>query len=453
MIKSFRLRLSELKKSVSWRVLKNAGWMSATTPVNVLMGIFHTGMVARMLGPEGIGLLGLFTATSGLFGSVLKLTSSGTIVTFISRSLAADDKKDAAHIIRYCHIVDFVSSLVAYGTFIIFARYFSQLFGVSQEYRLLLVFWGVTLVLSSIYWDSQALLQLSNRFNWIFYQNLFRAILKTSLIAVLFWIGSGLQEVVWVNVLMLGIDSCCLFILGQIALRRIGIRWFLGDGASWWKVPKDVRKFQIVSHVRSIIKSVNRYVDTLMIGLIANPVQVGFFRASKQITNLLQTPLQTFNASLYPTYSRLWFSGQTQQLRRLVKRFTLGFAIVGMLGIVVLFFSVDWIIRLILGPDFLPARAIVVILLQSVLIFIMMIPLYSLPAAVGLAGPQLSAAIAALVVQLIIMWFMVPRLGAVGAAWANVAYVVIWALVLLPTIVQLLREKEPAKKSQAEDND
>jgi O-antigen/teichoic acid export membrane protein len=123
----------------------------------------------------------------------------------------------------------------------------------------------------------------------------------------------------------------------------------------------------------------------------------------------------------------------------LVGRFVVLFLGVGFLAALALWFGTEWIIRIILGEEFLPAKDVVRVLMISAVILLVMTPVYSLPAAVGRAGPALRAVVAAISVQAIFIFWLVPRQGALGAAWANVAYVVTWALVLLPAIVHILR--------------
>ena len=65
-------------------------------PVTVGLGIVQIGMLARMLGPEGIGVLTLFIAASALFGSLLKFTSAEAIMVYVTKALTGQDEAQAS---------------------------------------------------------------------------------------------------------------------------------------------------------------------------------------------------------------------------------------------------------------------------------------------------------------------------------------------------------------------
>lgn len=431
-------QVSHWRNSLTWRVIKNAGWTSGSIPINIGLGIVQTAFLARMLRPEGIGLLGLFTAVTAFFASIFRLNSAETILTYATRFLESDDTERAGTIVTYGYIIDLGSSILAYSALALFAGFFPQLFDVTEDNISLLMIYGLTLILSSVYWDSHSVLRLADRFRWTFLQSVAHSAMKTALVIALFYIGAGIVEVVWLQVVMAIINAVLLFTLSLKALKQRGIVLSIGN-MDWSSIPRDVWVFEFQGYARAIVKSANRYVDTLLIGLMADPTQVGLYRASKQIANQLKAPAQGFVSSLYPEYSRLHFSGRKRQLRQLVLRFTIGFFVVSLFAAVILAVSIEGIIQLVLGPEFANARATALVLLQSTIIVIVMTPLYSLPAAVGRAGPALKAVTAALFVQALVAWFLVPRLGALGAAWATVAYVVVWALVLVPTIISVMQ--------------
>jgi O-antigen/teichoic acid export membrane protein len=143
--------------------------------------------------------------------------------------------------------------------------------------------------------------------------------------------------------------------------------------------------------------------------------------------------------SLFPEYSRLYFSGDREKLKRLVVKFSGLFLGLSTVVCIVLWFNSDLIIKIIFGERFLPASDVLRIMILSIFIIYVMIPVYFLPAAVGNAGPALKSATAATCVQMIFMFYLVPRYGALGAAWANVVYNIVWFAILLPSILAVLR--------------
>ena len=429
--------LYRLNSTLTWKVLVNTGWASAATPVTIGLGILQIGMMARILGPEGIGVITLFGAVCTLFDSLLKFTSSETVMVYASKGKAIDSNVPTGHIIRYCYFLDFLTSFVAFSAVVISSLFLPHLFNLPPGVEWLLALFGLTIVFQSAYWTSHGLLRIANRFSWTFYHSVAHSILKTSMVAVLFLCNAGLVEVVYLLVGLSLLNGTSLYVMANLALKKEGIE-LVGNGLPWWQVPREVWRFQILGHMRQIVKSMSRYIDTITIGYISNPVQVGFYRVSKQTSEQIRTPAQGFLVSLFPEYCRLYFSGDMSQFRRLVKNFTILLLGLAFMGGLILWFGAELIIRVVFGEEFLHAKDVVRILIISSCLMLTMYPLYSLPAAVGKAGPALKAVIGAIIVQVIMIYLLVPKQGALGAAWANVAYVVTWALLLLPSIVHVL---------------
>jgi len=431
-------KFADFHQTLTGRVLINAGWRTAAMPITMGLGVIQTGFLARIIGLEGFGILGLFIAVTELLSGLLNVSSAETLITFASKSLAKDDKHAVVGIIVYCYVFDFLTSCVAYGILILFPRKITDLFNIPSQYEQLLIIYALTVVLRSTFWDSDALLRLINKFSWLFYQGIIISVVRTSSLAVFIWSDVGLTEVVWLYVAIFALDSISLGFLGLIALDQMGIHRSLVV-QSGLRVSKNVWRFQLMVYGRGIVKSMNRYIDILLIGYLTNPTNVGLYRVAKQLTNLYKTPMQGLASSLYPEFSRLWFAKNIKAMRRLAYRFTLAFTVIGLVAIILLSIFVDDLILLILGTEFLPARDAAFILFFSASLVVISIPLYTLPAAVGRAHPALYAVSYALVIQMVLIWLLVPLFGAVGAAWANVAYVVVWIAALLPAINNVLR--------------
>jgi O-antigen/teichoic acid export membrane protein len=263
--------------------------------------------------------------------------------------------------------------------------------------------------------------------------------LKTGLVALLYYFNARLAQVVYLLVALALSDGLTLYVLAAISMKKCNVVTTSSASPSWRKVPTELMRFQFLGHGRQIVKSLNRYVDTVVIGHFGNPFQVGLFRSAKQIADQIQLPAQGFLVSLFPEYSKLFYAGEKERLRRLVVRFGCIFLILGLLASVLMWVWAEWIIRIILGESFLPALPTIRILLVSEVLILAMSPVYSLPASTGQAGPALWAVIAGIIIQLGMIAWLVPQHGAIGAAWANLSYYIVWSIVLMPSILKILR--------------
>lgn len=433
-----KLSYSFIKNTLTWKVLKNAGWSAASTPITIVLGIIQTGMMARILGPEGIGYVVLFAATCAIFEAFLKITSNETTLVYVTKAISSGNNENTDHLIRYCYSLDFMSSFVASSTVALIAIFIPRLLNLQNNIIWLQAFYALTIIFQSTNSVSLALLRITNNFSWSFLQSVTHSILKTSFVAVLFFNKAGLKEVVFLLVVLTLFDGLSLFILANIAIKRNGFNIFKKFKISF-HVPIEIWKFQFLGYGRRITKVIYGYIDVLMIGYLANPVSVGLFRSARQLTDPLDIPTQALISSLTPEYSRLWFNKEKQRLRRLVFRFTLfSLAGFGVLALIISLFS-SQIIHIVLGDAFLPSKIPMLILLLAILLSTVMTPLNSMQVATGQAGPSTIAGLATIAVQALLIVLLVPKFNIIGAAWAKVGGVLVSLLIMLPTGIKRLQ--------------
>ena len=426
-----------LKNSLTGRVLINTGWSSAATPINIGLGIIQFGILARMVGPEGVGRIALFGAICALLGSIFKLNSSETVLVYTTKATVEKDSAQTSHMIRYCYFVDFLTSLVAFSAVAVSAIFLPHLLNLPPNQKWLQVLFGFSLIFQSTNGISHGLLRFTNRFSWIFYQSCSQSMIKLVVMATLFLCGAGLAEVVFLLVGLSLLDGFSLYALAHLALRRVKTK-SVKPSVRWWSVPSEIRRFQTLGYGRGILKAVYGYVDILAIGYISTAISVGLFRSAKQLIGFLNIPTQALAASLSPEYSRLWFSGDIKRLRRLVLRFSFLLYVVFGILILCMVLLIDPIIRIVLGNAFLSVKEPFLILLLAAMISMAMIPLNTLQVATGRAGPSTVAGVATVVTQAILLLVLVPEFGISGAAWAKVGGLAVSAVIMLPTGIMRL---------------
>lgn len=440
-LESPRLRLPDGRRNLTWRIIANAGWVSASAPINIGTGVLQTALLARMLGPDGLGSVALFGAVAALFSGLLKIENAETALVYVTQALTREEKAEAKHIVRYCYIVDLLTSAIAFVAVAFAALVVPRLLNLPPEARGLQVIFGLTLILRSTYSTSNALLRVTQHFAWTFYQSIIYSLIRIGLLVLLFLKGAGLTEVVLLLILFAALDGISLFVMAYLALYRED--WYLAPFPSkpWWHVSPEIRRFQLLGYGRSITKRIYSNMDALVLGYLGDPASVGLFRAAKQLTNLVRIPTQALVSSLSPEYSRLWFSNNRTQMRKLVLRFTLfSLLMMGALGIILGIFSAH-IIHIVLGDAFMPAREPLLVLVLATILGMAMTPFNTMQTATGRAWPSVVAGIATVVTQTVLMVLLVPTYGAYGAAWATVGGLSASLAIMLPTGVARLREQ------------
>lgn len=430
-----RSRIVNFQSTLLGRIFTNAGWVSSASVITLILGIVQTGILARLLGPQGVGVLGLFMALRALSVSLFSLNSSEAVMVYTVRAISLNEPEVANGVIRNGYITDLATSLIAFLILAIMAMLLPNWLKIPENYRPLLLLYAATVVFNSGYGVSNAILRVAGRFSWTFVAAVVIALLKVLTFVIVWKLHGRFFEVILTLVLTELCSGLLYFYLAKRALGTMNLSFQAGK----WQMNKEILKFQLTGYGRQVFKSLNNSVDTLMIGYLTNTVQVGFYRAGTQIVKQMQIPAQSMVTSLFPEYSRLWFEGRTNELRKLILRLLCIFGGVGALAATVIWFGAETFVRIIFGEKFLPATDTIRILFISGFALLVISPVYSFPVAIGKPAITTWTSGAALLVQVIVLIWLAPGMGAIGAAWSNVAYFATWSIMILPTTAILLR--------------
>jgi O-antigen/teichoic acid export membrane protein len=428
------------------RLLADAAWSSAFIPVQVGLGVLQLSLLSRLLGPNGVGTIGLCVAACATYAGVFRANSSDTLLTFATRALSVADGCTARRVVRFAYSLDFLSSFVAFALLGATAILLPSALGVSSDALGPFVLYATSIVTSSVENSSLAVLRLGGRFHWVFLQRVCHSVLKTTVVAALYSCDTRLEGTMFALTATIAVDNLSLFLLARFTLRRLDF-----DGRSQRPPPPLPRRlwhFSALTHGRGMVKSLTRNIDTLLLGHYATPAAVGLFRAAKQLTEVLTIPAQALVSAIYPAYSRLWHTNAIPRLRRVVSSLSLVLFVIGIGAASLVALTADSLIGSVLGDQFLAARDSVMILLICAVVQLVMSAVYPLPSAAGHAGPPFRATVAALALQAVVLVLALPKNGAMAAAWSNVAFVCTWAILVIAFVLRLLR-KTPATSNAA----
>lgn len=423
------------------RVTRNSGWLWAGNGVSMIAGVGQVALLSRVLGPEGVGTIGIFATVSGLGYALLGFVSAEAMTTFVSRALAKGDSHGAYAVIAGCYVLDVGASLVLVVLVAVFAVPLLGGLGVDSSLRWSLVWYSLTVPLSAVIVLGTALLRIGDRFSASFKVSVAANVGRLCGAVFVFVNGYGVAEAVWLYVGGAIIEALGVNVIGFGRLSDVA------PSAGRLRLPdivptREFWRFEIQGYLRGSTKSLSRYLDSTILALLASPIAVGYYRVAKQMIGYMQNVADSLTAALYREYAQLWFEGRRDELRALTLRLlpTVGVAAAVLTGSVYLLRS--QIVDALLGEGFGPAAPVLGILVLGVFVSITMSAVYSLPTCTGDARPALQASVIALVAQAVATLVLVPKLGAEGAAWAYVAYMVVWAGVLLPAVSRILRAED-----------
>ncbi len=430
--------LAQLLWSSDRRVVRQTLWIGSITAVQLLGGLAQIAISARILGPEGFGVLAVIVAVTAFVHLLLAAPGGRAVVTFVTRAGAEGRPEEASRVLRFTVASSLGLSLIAYASIAVLVFAASSLLGIGEAYRDIALMYGVAGIFLATRAESLAVLRLSDRVSLGLAITLAGVLTRVSLLGVVWLTGGGLLEVALAHIAGAAAGGGGMLVAAAVSAPRAGIPGFLSSLSL--RVPPDVVRFQAGIFGRSAFSALSYNMDTLLVAQFAGAADAGLYRASRQITDAGHYPFQPLRDGVQLQYSKQWYSGQGGALRRTSLMFGLVTftSSAALFGLVAIFH--EPIALLLLGEEFSGSARLLLIMILGAFTLNSISALTALPAAVGRVWPLLAAEMGGLGVFVGVMLWLVPRHGAEGAAWANTTYYGVTALILVPFIISTLRQ-------------
>lgn len=160
-------------------ILKSTSLIGGASVVNMLIGMVRTKFVAILLGPAGVGLLGIYGQITGLVGTVTSMGIGSSGVRQIAEAVGTNDDERIARTVITLRRTVWLSG--GFGTLVMIALSvpLSRMTFASDAYAWPIGLLGVTLLLASISTGQACLLQGMRRIADIARSTVFGALCST----------------------------------------------------------------------------------------------------------------------------------------------------------------------------------------------------------------------------------------------------------------------------------
>ena len=430
------------------RAARQTLWLGAIRAVQVLASVVQVALSARILGPEGFGVLAVIIAAAGLAYRLLSVPGNEVITTYVRRDLAEGRTDDATGTLRFTYVLSQTLALVAYAALAAATLALGGLFGVVEEHSAAVLLYGLAGISLATNRESLAVLRLADRLHLGLGVAAAGALTRVAVLGAAWTSDTGLLTVLLAYVAGDAVTGVGMFIAAAASERRAGLPGFLNSLPV--KVPgRDVIAFQMGSFGRTSVEALTLHIDVVLLASLVSAAQLGLYRAAIQLINATNHPFQSIAMAVQAEYSRQWYGGNGEDVRRICRTFTalsLSLAVAGY-GLLAIFHGP--IIQVLLGPGFEEVARPLLFLLPGALAFAAVASLHVLPAATGRAAPHLVSSAAALAAQVTAIVVLARAHGAEGAAWANTTYFLVFAAAITPFGVAALRQsyRGPGRES------
>ncbi len=431
-----------LKDAFLRRLALNSSWGVASTAIEFLLGLVSTALVARALGADDYGRVTLVVVTITSIRQLVDLRAWEGATRYLAEFLEKQEPALALATLKLAVLSDATVAIIAYGVTVALSGFVSgrllhqaDLAGSIQWYALILIF-------TMVNGTAEAVLRVFNRFDELAARWVAQAIWHLGFVIVALMMRARIRGFLLAYLMTEFAGAILLTVLAGRQIRRQ--LWPARSAARlaalrpYWK---DMRWFAVHTALRATLK-LERRLGFLFLGYFRSPAEVGYYRVAYRAGRIMQELADPFYYAVYPEFAR---SGPGRRLTGQVAR-TASVATVGALLAVLggILFAPE-LIRLWVGTPYAPAvgpfRVIVVAMGFTMATF------WGTPAALGSGRPDVAtrAMALALFTDVALLFLLVPRFGAMGAAIGLLGSSVTFALSISTLLTRTLPSASPGQ--------
>jgi O-antigen/teichoic acid export membrane protein len=390
------------------RVIRNSSYLFSSNTIAAALSVVQGIFIIRLLGGSEYGLLVIVMDFASNINRLLSFRMSEVVVRYMGEALTQDDRERAAALVKGIGLTEAVTSVLAYVVLLALSWWGAQTFAKDASVVSLFRFYGLFLLANLVYETSVGVLQATNNFRQVARANFYQSIVTTLLILSAFILGLGIVGTLIAYLIGKAIAG---LMIAVFAIRELNSRL----GPNWARAPlsritdwTSILRFAFSTNLNGTVNLFARDNIRLYLAVFLSNADVGYFKLAASLVNLVMLPIEPFTWPTYAEITRTVAQRQWQATRQLLKQVS-GIAgawtLVAGGGLVALGW---WIIPLLYGSEMAPAYPGLVILLIGYAFANVMNWNRPLLLALGQPGYPLMVAAVTGVVEIILLFLLLP---------------------------------------------
>jgi O-antigen/teichoic acid export membrane protein len=408
--------------------LVNIGHMLSGNAFSAVLALVSLSIAMRVLGPAQYGILALVVSYGRLIDRIVRFESWQPLIKYAAGLGPDPAPSKLRQLYGFGLRLDFAACLVSFVTAILLALAAGPLFGLgAQSFRLVLIF-SVALLIN-VTGMPTAVLRMAGKFKTIAYVQSVGNGVRIVLCVIGFAYNLGLAYfcAVWAACQVLSTIVVFACAIHELARRGVGnILTVSCRGVT--KVFPGILQFAWSSNLSMTIRSSANDLDVLIVGWLSDPVSAGLYFFAKRFAKAVQQVNVQIQAVLYPDVARLWVQQEYRKFLRATSQIQL---LLGCGFVLVLFATLLFgktMIRVGPGASYYGALPMLLIQIIAVGITTHAAPSRTALLAMGLQQDVLKVVLIGTIIFQLLLFGLVPILGAMGANMAHVVLALICAI-------------------------
>lgn len=399
-------------KSSYGQILKSSSIVGGAQGINYIIGMVRTKLVAVLLGPSGVGLVGLYVSATGLMSAIAGLGLDSSGVREVAEAHGSGDPQRIARTVRTLGRVCWATGVFGWLLTAACSYPLSQWAFGSGEHAGAIALLGATLLLGALCAGQGALIQGMRRIGDLARLSVSGAVAGTIIaVSIYAWLGQR------------GIVPALI----ATAASNLGCSWWFARRIrtvclpqAWTETIANSKRlislglaFMYGGLLAAILGLVVRSLIVRHLGLAAN----GIYQAAWALSGLFAGfILNAMGADYYPRLTAV--ACDDRQVNRLVnEQVEIGIllALPGLLG--TLAFA-PWLMRIFYTVKFVQGAELLPWLAVGVFVQVISFPLGFIQRAKGRSGWIYASQTHLNLLNLVLAFFLIRACGLAGAAWA-----------------------------------
>lgn len=422
---------SQLKKEL----IKGSSVIYVSNFTSVFFRFLLTIFLASGLGATKYGLIQLAISAASLIAVLIDIRIGEAVTKFVAEYESLNEKNRSLTVIFIGYFLEFalglISFLLIYASASLVAVYILK-----QPIETTLIrIYAFAILFGISNGTSNSFLQALKEFKKLgaiqIISSFFNLILPVALLRY------GIKAVLWGYVFAHLITTACVLVI----ILPVLYKNFKGVGLANFKSElKRIIPFCIQTFLSVSFKSINRYIDLLILGFFRKPAEVGIYKIALSFCSVIGNLATPANVVLYPNLSDLWARGEVNIFKRLLKKVSkiMAYLTIPIAGLLILFSEL--ILKLTVGSEFIKAESAIYIIIWAIIASNILVWLRPVVLSIGRPDISTKANAAMSLFIVILSLILVPFFGFIGSAVSYLVTYMVGSTIMLFMIRKAIRD-------------
>jgi O-antigen/teichoic acid export membrane protein len=403
------------------RIVRNSSYLFGSNVISSGLGFVQGIIAIRLVGASNWGLVVIIQTFASNINRLLSFRMSEVMIKHFGPALAEGRKAEASALVKAAGLTEAGVSLLACLVLVLLTPWATRVFHQDASTAPWFIFYGTILLINLVYETSTGILQATHHFNHLARFTLIQAGITFLIIAATYgsyrWVATQVLAPYLVPAVLLAyVVGKAYYNIALVTLALREVKTNLGKG--WWRTPlhtltgkRDLALFALNTNFNGTVNLAFRDNIPLYLGALRRTTEVAYFNVAITFISTITLILDPFIAPTYNEIARTIANLQWETTQRLLRRVTALAS--GIVLAVASFWALTgwWLIPLLYKPQFRPVYPVLLILLVGYGFAGIFQWNRSLMLSLGKAGYPVLISVLAGIIELALIFWLVPRFG------------------------------------------